>query len=157
MKIFAAIITAGILVSGLAFATIYKFTDDSGQVQYTNVLSSVPADKLKDITELEEYESDVPERSYPSSEPTSPSPNQVDSDKEALIVKKREQRKKIETEYNTLLKEKRDLDNNKSFQKRRKKKKYQNRPYIQELIKKEDQLLNQLSELEAKLKTFGKQ
>ncbi len=50
MKIFAAIITAGILVSGLAFATIYKFTDDSGQVQYTNVLSSVPADKLKDIT-----------------------------------------------------------------------------------------------------------
>ena len=54
----------------------------------------------------------------------------------------------LEAEYNRLLQEKRELDNDKSFQKRRKKRKYQNRPYIKELVEKEQKIINRLKEIE---------
>ena len=58
----------------------------------------------------------------------------------------------IKAEYNRLLEEKKKLDNNKSFQKRRMKRKYKHRPYIKELIKKEQQIINRLEEIELMMK-----
>ena len=53
-----------------------------------------------------------------------------------------------EEEYKALLEEKKQLENDKSFQKRKKKRKYKNRPYMQELIKKEQRINERLEELE---------
>ncbi len=139
------------------FAVIYQYIDDSSQVHYTNDLSSVPSDKREGVVKFKEYKSNaVPEN--PSSGFRSPSPpsNAADFTRKSLSLKNREHKKQLEAEYNTLLKEKEDLDNNISFQKRRKKRKYQKRPYIQELIKKEEQIINRVSELEAELKVFEK-
>jgi len=58
----------------------------------------------------------------------------------------------LKTEYNKLLEEKKELDNNKSFQKRRMKRKYKNRPYIKEMIEKEEQIIKRLEELELMMK-----
>ena len=54
----------------------------------------------------------------------------------------------MEEEYKTLLEEKKKLENDKSFQKRKIKRKYQNRPYIKELIEKEQRLNERLEEIE---------
>lgn len=54
----------------------------------------------------------------------------------------------LEEEYNRLLEEKKILDSNKSFQKRRKKRKYKNRPYIKELVEKEEKIIKRLKEIE---------
>ena len=119
-RILAGILTMGMLLGGSALAEIYKYVDDNGQINYTNDLSSVPVNKLEDITELEEYKSKtVPPKAAFGTRRTSPPLNDVKPSQKDLIKKKRE---KLETEYNALLKEKEDLDNNKSFQKRRKKK-----------------------------------
>jgi len=156
-QIFAGIITAGILYAGSAFAVIYQYTDDTGQVYYTNDLSSVPEEKRAGAVRFEEYESDaVPENASPVFD-SMPAPSGTsDSYQQASDLKNSEHQKKLEAEYNTLLKEKKALDNNVSFQKRRKKRKYQNRPHIQALIKKEEKIINRLSELEAELKDFEK-
>ncbi|MCF6247987.1 MAG: hypothetical protein L3J69_11575 [Desulfobacula sp.] len=157
-KILAGILTAGMLLAGATFATIYQYMDDSGQVNFTNDLSSVPVDKLADIIKFEEYESDdVPDKSFTSPWVTSPPPNDVNAANKSLIRKKLEQRGKFEAEYDALLKEKKELDNNASFQKRKRKRKYQNRPYIKELKKREIQIIDRLKELEAQLKTFETQ
>jgi len=54
----------------------------------------------------------------------------------------------LEGEYKALLEEKMKLENDKSFQKRKIKRKYQNRPYIKELIKKEQRINERLEEIE---------
>jgi hypothetical protein len=58
----------------------------------------------------------------------------------------------LKTEYNRLLEEKKELDNNKSFQKRRMKRKYKNRPYIKEMIEQEEQIIKRLEEIELMMK-----
>ena len=158
MRILAAIITAGILFAGPAFAVIYQYMDDSGQVHYTNDLFAVPSDKREGVVKFKEYKSNaVPENTSSGFKSEPPLSNAVDFTQKSLSLKKREHKKQLEAEYNTLLKKKKDLDNNVSFQKRRKKRKYQNRPYIKELIKKEEQIIKRISELEAELKVFEKQ
>jgi len=136
-------------------AVIYQYTDDSGQVHYTNDLATVPAEKLDHVTEIDE----------PDSEPGAPAPKYSgpiypllqNSKSEAQKAEEREsaQRKAaLEAEYQALLAEKEALDNDASFQKRRYKKKYQNRPYILELEAKETRIKKRLMEVERELKTY---
>jgi hypothetical protein len=65
-----------------------------------------------------------------------------------------QKKSELEAEYQALLKEKEALDNNASFQKRRNKKKYQNRPYIQELVAREAEIKKRLMEVERELKRY---
>ncbi len=58
----------------------------------------------------------------------------------------------LKAEYNRLLEEKKELDNNKSFQKRRIKRKYKNRPHIKEMIEQEQQIIKRLKEIELMMK-----
>lgn len=58
----------------------------------------------------------------------------------------------LKAEYSRLLEEKKELDNNKSFQKRRMKRKYKNRPYIKEMIEQEEQIIKRLEEIELMMK-----
>ncbi len=58
----------------------------------------------------------------------------------------------LKAEYNRLLEEKKELDNNKSFQKRRIKRKYKNRPHIKEMIEQEQQIIKRLKKIELMMK-----
>ena len=131
-----------------ASATIYKYVDKNGMVIYTNDLSTIPADKISEALQYDEiqHNDSIPPAKLPSSvSPPLPSADKA-YEKEAL-----EKKKALEKEYSALLKEKQTLDDNKSFQKRREKRKYQNRPYIEELVKRERQIIKRLAELEEKL------
>jgi len=144
------------ILAGAAGATIYQYTDDNGQVHYTNEESSIPADKLDQVTATEETESG----------PAAPAPKydgpiypiiehaQAVEEERAKEKEKARQKAELESEYEALLKEKEALDNDKSFQKRRYKRKYQNRPYITELVAKEAELNQRLAELEEELKAY---
>jgi len=129
-------------------AKIYQYVDKNGMVTFTNDFSTIPADKMSEALQYDEIQHDdsIPPVKLPSSaSPSLPSANKA-YQKEAL-----EKKKGLEKEYSTLLKGKQALDNNESFQKRRKKRKYQNRPYILELVKKESQIIKRLAELEETL------
>ncbi|MDA3916568.1 MAG: DUF4124 domain-containing protein [Deltaproteobacteria bacterium] len=123
-------------------AKIYQYVDKNGMVTFTNDFSTIPADKMSEALQYDEIQHDdsIPPVKSPSSvSPPLPSAN------------KAYQKEALEKEYSALLKEKQALDNNKSFQKRREKRKYQNRPYIEELVKQEKQIIKRLAELEGKL------
>ena len=141
---------------GIAEATIYEYVDDQGEVHYTNELSSVPADKLDQVTEMKETESDPQQQPAPKySGPIYPLLQQSPSAEELAKQRDQLQRKQqLEAEYQRLLKEKEALDNDKSFQTRRYKYKYKHRPYIIELEKKEARINQGLADLEQQLKGF---
>ena len=129
-------------------AKIYQYVDKNGMVTFTNDLSTIPEDKISEALQYDEIQHDdsIPPVKLPSSvSPPLPSANK-DYQKEFL-----EKKKALEKEYSALLKEKQALDNNKSFQTRRKKSKYRKRPYILELVKKERQIIKRLAELEVTL------
>ncbi|MEN8212131.1 MAG: DUF4124 domain-containing protein [Thermodesulfobacteriota bacterium] len=129
-------------------AKIYQYVDKNGMVTFTNDFSTIPADKMSEALKYDEIQHDdsIPPAQLPSSG-SSPLPSANKAyQKDAL-----EKEKALEKEYNALLKEKQALDNNKSFQKRREKRKYQNRPYIKDLVKKEKHIIKRLAELEEKL------
>lgn len=63
----------------------------------------------------------------------------------------------LEEEYRTLLEEKKKLEDNRSFQKRKKKRKYKHRPYIKELIEKERRITERLEEIEKLRKAVSKE
>jgi len=153
-SIAAAMLFWGVLW-GISEATIYQYVDDQGELHYTNELSTVPADKLDQVTEMKETESDPLPPAPKYSGPIYPLLQQSPSAEE--LAKQREQlqrKQQLEAEYQRLLKEKETLANDKGFQKRRYKRKYQNRPYIQELVKKEARINQRLSDLERQLKGF---
>ncbi len=154
-SIAAAILFCGILY-GISEATIYQYVDDQGMVHYTNDLSSVPIDRLNQITEMKETESDPQQEPAPKySSPAYPLLQQIPSAEELKKKRELKQRKqRLETEYQRLLKEKEALDNNKAFQTRRHKRKYQNRPYIIELVKKEARINKRLADLKRQLDAF---
>jgi hypothetical protein len=129
-------------------AKIYQYVDKNGKVAFTNDLSTIPADKISEALQYDEIQHDdaIPPVKLPSFDsPPLPSANKV-YQKEALKKKKA-----LEKEYSALLKEKQALDNNKSFQMRRTKRKYKHRPYIKALVKKENQIIKRLAELEGEL------
>jgi hypothetical protein len=141
-----------------AAAEVYRYVDDDGNVRYTNDLTTIPPDKLYDVTKHKEFESDdasagsrqsVEGRSsrQPQRRVYETRTQQIAAHKKKL----RAQKKQLTQEYERLLKEKEAIDNDKGFQKRRNKAKYQNRPYIQALIKKEKELKQQLAETKRKL------
>ena len=143
-----AILMMGIMLSGPATAKIYRYVDDNGQVNFTDDLSIVPERKRAKVTEQEEipstYRPPAITRSTGSVTVT-PSPQSNE---------KLQKKQQLEAEYQELLKEKEALDNNKSFQKRRKKRKYKHRPHIKELVEKEQQVIQRLAILEQELKAF---
>jgi hypothetical protein len=154
-SIAAAILFWGVLW-GIAEATIYQYVDDQGEVHYTNELSSVPADKLDQVTQMKETESD-PQQQQPAeySGPIYPLLQQSPSAEALAAQRDQLQRKQqLEAEYQALLKEKEALDNDKSFQTRRHKRKYQNRPYIKELVEKEARINQRLGDLKLQLEAF---
>lgn len=144
------------ILASSALAAVYQYTDDSGQVHYTNDLSSVPEDKLDQVTETKETDSGEAAPAPKYSGPIYPIIEHAEA-VEKERAKERElaqQKAELEAEYEALLKEKEALDNDKSFQKRRTKRKYQNRPYIQELVAKEAQINERLMQLETELKRY---
>lgn len=143
----ALLFIAVILPSG-TWAKVYRYVDSTGQERFTNDLSTIPADSLSQVTEHDEIQSDesIPPAQFPTR--ISPVPPRVDTSyqKQAL-----QRKKALEQEYKELLKEKEALDNDKSFQKRRKKRKYKHRPHIKELVKKEAQIIQRMAEIEKEL------
>lgn len=129
-------------------AKIYQYVDKNGRVTFTNDFSTIPTDKISEALQYDEIQHDdsIPPVKLPSSVSTPLPPANKAYQKEAL-----EKKKALEKEYSALLKEKQALDNNKSFQTRRKKRKYKHRPYILELVKKEGQIVKRLAELEETL------
>lgn len=136
-----------------AGGVIYKYIDKNGDTCYTNDPSSIPADKIDQAVEIKEIESDpaIPRRPY--SVPTYPLLNNTDAEKQKKQRQRKEKKKQLEAEYAELLKKKEALDNDASFQKRRKKRKYRNRPYIKALEAKEAKINQRLQVLENMLKT----
>lgn len=138
-------------------AAIYQYTDESGQVHYTNDLSSVPTEKLDQVTETEETESGPsasPSPTYPNIEYPILQNAQALENKRLMEKKQAQKKAELEAEYEALLKEKEALDNDESFQKRREKKKYKNRPYILELVTREAEINKRLAEVERELKKY---
>jgi hypothetical protein len=137
-----------------ASAVIYQYVDDNGDTCYTNDLSSVPADKLDQLVEIEEAESApvTTRRSY--SGPTYPRLNNTQAEDRKKQQKRKEEKEQLEAEYAALLKEKEAMDNDESFQKRRNKRKYQNRPYIKALVAREVEINERLQILEGMLKAY---
>ena len=132
-------------------ATIYQYVDKNGKVTFTNDLSTIPVDKISEVLQYDEiqYDNSIPPAKLPSLD-SSPLPTEnKTSQKEAL-----EKKETLEKEYSALLKKKQALDNNISFQKRREKRKYQNRSYILELVKKEKHIIRRLAELEVELNIY---
>ncbi len=141
---------------GTSQAVIYQYTDDKGEVHYTNDISSVPQDKLKDLTTTAETKDD---KTPPAPEYTGPTypilqKAAADAAKKKQEKERLEKKQALEAEYNTLLKEKQAIDNNKSFQARRNRYKYKHRPYIIALEKKDAELKQRLSEIEEELKAY---
>ena len=62
---------------------------------------------------------------------------------------------KLAEEYAVLVEKKRELDNNKSFQKRRKKRKYKHRPHIKKLVEEEKRIEELLEVTRKRLKACG--
>ena len=62
---------------------------------------------------------------------------------------------KLEKEYAALLERKQALDNNKSFQKRRKKRKYKHRPHIKKLVEEEKRIVEMLEMTRKRLDACG--
>jgi hypothetical protein len=151
--VFAVLLWA--ILPGISGAAIYQYVDDDGQVHYTNDLTTVPADKLDQVTESEETESDSTPPAPSYSGPKYPLLQQ-DPAAEALKLERArlEKKERLQAEYEALLKEKEALDNDESFQKRRTKRKYQNRPYIQELIAREAEIKQRLLDIEQQLKAL---
>ena len=147
-QIWMIIFMMALIWSAGVSAEIYKYVDKNGMVTFTNDLSTIPADKISEALQYDEIQHDdsIPPVKLPSAvSPPLPSADKA-YQKEAL-----EKKKALEKEYSALLKEKQALDNNISFQKRRKKRKYQHRPHIVELVKKEEQIVKRLAELEETL------
>ena len=153
-RFIAATIFLGGILYGIseATATIYQYVDDQGKVHYTNELSSVPADKLDQVTEMEETSSDDVPPAPKYSGPIYPLNQQPLAAEVQAKQRERQQRKQqLEAEYQRLLKEKEAIDDNQSFQTRRHKYKYKHRPYIIALEKRDAELTKQLADLKRQL------
>lgn len=145
-----------------ASAEIYQYKDDKGVSHYTDEFSRVPVDKQTDVEVIPEipYDSSQDVRVLPYDDmQTRRLIDEVERRRrQAIRIEVLKQRKEeLEKEYQELLAEKSSLDNNKSFQKRRMKKKYKHRSYIRELIKKEQRINDRSAELEAELKEIESQ
>jgi hypothetical protein len=159
---FIYIISAVLWMICSASAAVYQDLENGGAAHYTNELSEMTADKLPDAVELKKVASKPSLKTqvslYDDPMPRITVAQEESQRREALQKNGLKQRKEmLEREYHQLLGEKLALDKNKSFQKRRIKRKYKHRPYIQEMIKKEWQIKARLMQVEAELKMIESQ
>lgn len=157
MKIGVLIIfSLGLWIALPVSAEVYRYVDDNGVMHYTNDLSTVPENKRMEAVEQNEYFSaDSPDNDFaPTAVPDFQQREEADADQKAQAARKRELEKRkaaLETEYQHLLEQKQALDNDKGFQSRRNRRKYQNRPYIKALVEKEQTLNARMAEIEAEM------
>lgn len=156
-------VVAWVCLAFPAAAEIYQYEDDNGYVHYTNDIASVPTEKLSEIIRYNELRGDdlltAPASAQQVRRSTGTTAVKKTTRSQKFSQKKRLRtlKKSLENEYERLLKDKTALDNDKSFQKRRKKKKYKNRPYIKALVKKEQQMEKRLVEVETALAEIKRQ
>ena len=130
-------------------AKIYRYVDSDGYQRFTNDFSMIPADKRHEATVVhEEIQTDdsIPPARQP--EPSfRPRPAGSESPKKQHL----EKREALQEEYDTLLKAKEVLDNNRSFQKRKQKRRYKHRPHIKALVEQEAQIIQRMEEIQEAL------
>lgn len=154
---FIYIISAVLGMICSASAAVYQDLEYGGAAHYTNKSSEMTADKLPDAVDLKKATSkpllETQVRFYGDPMVRITVAQEENQRREALSKNGLKQQKAmLEKEYYRLLSEKLALDKNKSFQKRRIKRKYKHRPYIQEMMKKEWQIKDRLMQIEAELK-----
>jgi hypothetical protein len=146
-----------------ARAEVYRYVDDQGVAHFTNDLSTVPENKISEVVEGTEYQPDTHDQKSNGSGVRIPSrPSSRGSDTEAENRKAEAHAKSkldadkaaLETEYGLLLQEKAAIDNDAGFQKRRDKKKYKHRPYIEERVKREEEIKKRMAEIESEIKNM---
>lgn len=135
---------------------IFQYVDDNGVSNYTNVFSRIEEKYRDNLIITEEIKINGMDGGGQFLSGLNPAENKtrnverikpdniVDANKKAL-------RKVLEDKYAILLSEKASLDTNKSYQKRKFKRKYKHRPHIVEMSKRETQLDAMLNEVENQL------
>ena len=146
---------------GAASAEVYQYVDEEGVTHYTNDMTMVPVDKRSGVTEYPEIQTEPGTENqihpHANSNVQIRAVEEEAQERRGLREKKlKEQKMELEREYEQLLIERSAIENDTSFQKRRTKTKYKNRPYIQELIKREQQINARLVEIEAKMKKIAR-
>ncbi len=135
------ILTLGIVLCRPVAAKVYKYIDDKGYTCFTNDLYMVPEKKRPAV--IEHKENSITHTSPVINKTVERTPVIQSQSPSATNP----QKKYLKAEYQELIYEKEFLDNNRSFQKRRIKKKYKHRPQITKLLRKEQQIIERLAEI----------
>jgi len=135
------ILVLGIVLCRPVAAKIYQYIDDKGYTCFTNDLYMVPENKRP--AAIEHKENPINH--------TSPNINRT-AERASVIqpqlpLATNPEKKELKIEYKELVYEKEFLDNNRSFQKRRIKRKYKRRPHITKLLRKEQQIIERLAQI----------
>ena len=135
------ILTLGIVLCRPVAAKVYQYIDDKGYTCFTNDLYMVPENKRGAIIEHKEnpitHTSPVINRTAERASVIQPQPPPATNP----------QKKYLKAEYQELIYEKEFLDNNRSFKKRRIKRKYKRQPHIIKLLRKEQQIIERLAKI----------
>lgn len=135
------ILTLGIVLCRPVAAKVYKYIDDKGYTCFTNDLYMVPENKRPTV--IEHKENPITQTSSIIKRTAERGPMIQSQPSPATNT----QKNYLKAEYQELIYEKEFLDNNRSFQKRRIKRKYRHRPHITKLLKKEQQIIERLAQI----------
>ena len=136
----------------LSFAEYYKYTDENGNIHYTDDFSKVPVKKRKDIETYQEtkYPSQTPAAKKPSQEGEKTASNPSPEEEYARFQEKRnqlvEEQKSLEAEFQALTEERDELENQKQQRLLR--------PQAVELENKIDALNQKIAEFDQKRNAF---
>jgi predicted RNase H-like nuclease (RuvC/YqgF family) len=155
-------------IASPASATLYHYVDKQGITHYTNELSDVPVDQRATAIQSPEIQNKpLPESVQRSLHRTEAEVRATErraarqaaaQKKKTLRLDRLHQRKAaLEKKYRKLMDEKSAIDNDKSFQAKRYRYKYMHKKYIIALVKKEQELKNQLEVVEAEIQQIDTQ